>query len=100
MGTSTSASGTFTETPANCSDGTIVINNGNVTAQVSGSNDGITTMVKATINGSVSFSPIQAGQFPTESCSITVAASVSVNDSSGSVTSSSISGKIWGQPIN
>ena len=96
----TSASGTFTETPTNCSDGTIVINNGSVTAQVNGSNDGMTTKVSVMINGSVSFSPVQAGQFPTGSCPINVTASVSVSDSSGSVTSSSISGSICGQTIN
>ena len=100
MGSGTSASGTFTETPTNCSDGTIVINNGSVTAQVNGSNDGMTTKVSVMINGSVSFSPVQAGQFPTGSCPINVTASVSVSDSSGSVTSSSISGQICSQTIN
>lgn len=97
----TSASGTFTETPSSCSDGTLVINgNPNVTVAVQGNNDGVTTTVNLQIGGGVSFSPVQAGQFPKGSCSFNVTASVSVNDSSGSVTSSSISGSICGQTIN
>lgn len=98
-GSGTSAMGTFSETPTNCSDGTLVINNGNVTAVVQGNNNGMTTTVSVMINGGVSFSPVQAGQFPTGSCPINVTASVSVNDSSGSVTSS-ISGSICSQTIN
>jgi hypothetical protein len=100
----TSANGTFTETPSNCSDGTLVINgspgNPSVTVAVQGSDNGVTTTVNLQIGGGVSFSPVQAGQFPTESCSFNVNATVSVNDSSGSVTSSSISGSICGQTIN
>lgn len=97
---SNSASGTITETPSNCSDGTLVINgNPDVTARVQGSNNGMTTTVNVTIGGGVTFSPVQAGQFPTGSCMLNVAASVSVNDSSGSVTSSSISGSVCGQNI-
>jgi hypothetical protein len=99
--TSNSASGTITATPSNCSDGTLVINgNPDVTAAVQGSNNGVTTMVTLKIGGGVSFLPVQAGQFPTGSCPFNVTASVSVNDSSGSVTSSSISGSICGQTIN
>lgn len=99
--TSNSASGTITETPSNCSDGTLVINgHPDVTAGVQGNNNGVTTTVNLQIGGGVSFSPVQAGQFPTGSCSFNVTASVSVNDSSGSVTSSSISGSICGQTIN
>jgi len=100
-GSGTSASGTFTETPSSCSDGTLVINgNPDVTVAVQGNDNGVTTTVNLTIGGGVSFSPVQAGQFPTGSCSFNVTASVSVNDSSGSVTSSSISGSICGQTIN
>ncbi|HVH72816.1 MAG TPA: hypothetical protein VNB49_17140 [Candidatus Dormibacteraeota bacterium] len=97
---SNSASGTITETPRDCSDGTLVINgNPDVTVGVQGNNNGITTTVNVTIGGGVNFSPVQAGQFPTGSCTLNVAASVSVNDSSGSVTSSSISGSVCGQTI-
>ena len=100
-GSGTSANGTFTETPSNCSDGTLVINgNPNVTVAVQGSDNGVTTTVNLKIGGGVSFSPVQPGQFPTASCPFDVTASVSVNDSSGSVTSSSISGSICGQTIN
>src|SRR5215469_14092343 len=85
----TSASGTITETPSNCSDGTLVINGDpNVTATVQGSDNGVMTTVNLMIGGGVSFAPVQAGQFPSGSCSINVTASVAVNDSSRSVTSS------------
>jgi len=97
----TSASGTITETPSTCSDGTLVINGDpDVTATVQGSDNGVTTTVNLTIGGGISFSPVQPGQFPTGSCSLNVTASVSVNNSSGGVTSSSISGSICGQTIN
>jgi hypothetical protein len=100
-GSGTSASGTFTETPSSCSDGTLVINgNPDVTVSVQGNDNGVTTTVNLMIGGGVSFSPVQAGQFPTGSCSFNVTASVSVNDSNGSVTSSSISGSICSQTIN
>jgi len=104
MGTSNSAKGTFTLTPSSCSDGTLVIDanppaNPNVTVNVTGSDNGTMTMVNLTITGDVNFSPVQAGQFPTASCSISVNASVSVTDSSASV-SSKISGSICGQTIN
>ena len=100
-GSGTSANGTFAETPSNCSDGTLVINgNPDVTATVQGSDNGVTTTVNLKIGGGVSFSPVQAGQFPTGSCSLNVTASISVNNSSGSVTSSSISGSICNQAIN
>lgn len=100
-GSGTSASGTFTETPSSCSDGTLVINgNPDVTVTVQGSDNGVTTTVSLKIGGDVTFSPVQAGQFPAGSCSFDVTASVSVNDSSGSVTSNSISGSICGQTIN
>ena len=94
-----SASGTITATPSSCSDGTLVINgNPDVTADVQGNNNGVTTTVNVTIGGGVSFAPVQAGQFPTGSCTLNVTATVSVNDSSGSVTSS-ISGSVCGQTI-
>lgn len=96
---SNSASGTLTATPTNCSDGTLVINGDpDVTVGVQGSNNGMTTTVNAMIGGGVSFSPVQAGQFPTGSCMLNVTATVSVNDSNGSV-SSSISGSVCGQTI-
>ena len=98
-GASTSA--TMTETPSNCSDGTLVINgNPDVTVALQGNDNGVTTTVNLTMGGGVSFSPVQAGQFPKGSCSLNVTATFSVNDSSGSVTSSSISGSICGQTIN
>jgi hypothetical protein len=99
-----SATGTFTLTPTKCSDGTLVIDgdpNNPVMVNVTGTNVAMTTTVTVMISGTVNYTPVQAGQFPTGSCSFdNVTASVSVNDSSGSVTSSSISGKICGQTIN
>ena len=98
---STSASGTITETPSHCSDGTLVIDgNPDVTLGVQGNNNGIATAVNVKIDGGVRFSPVQAGQFPSGSCTCNLTASASVNDSSGSVTSCSISGSICGQTIN
>ena len=96
-----SANGTFTETFSGCSDGTLVID-GTVMATVTGNNDGTTTTVSVMISGTdISFKPVQEGQFPTgSSCSLSVKAVVSVSDSSGSVTPSSISGSICGQTIN
>ncbi|HKW33315.1 MAG TPA: hypothetical protein VJN92_09945 [Candidatus Acidoferrum sp.] len=97
----TSASGTITATPSSCSDGTLVISgNPDVTATVQANDNGVTTTVNLMIGGGVSFSPVRAGQFPTGSCSLNVTASFSVNNSSGSVTSSSISGSICGNTIN
>ncbi|HET8923217.1 MAG TPA: hypothetical protein VFN26_09515 [Candidatus Acidoferrum sp.] len=97
---SNSASGTITATPSNCSDGTLVINgNPDMTAGLQGSNNGVTTTVNVMIGGGVSFAPVQPGQFPTGSCMLNVTATVSVNDSNGSVTSSSISGSVCGQTI-
>jgi hypothetical protein len=99
-GSGTSATGTFTLTPSSCSNGNLVINgNPDVTVAVQGNDNGVTTTVNLTIGGGVSFLPVQAGQFPTGSCSLNITASVSVNDSSGSVPSSSISGSICGQTI-
>ena len=95
-----SASGTITATPSKCSDGTLVINgNPDVTANVQGNNNGVTTTVNVMIGGGVSFAPVQPGQFPTGSCTLNVTATVSVNDSNGSVTSSSMSGSVCGQKI-
>ncbi|HET6931774.1 MAG TPA: hypothetical protein VFI45_15715 [Candidatus Acidoferrum sp.] len=97
---SNSVSGTITETPSKCSDGALVINGDpDVTVGVQGNDNGITTTVNVLIGGGVKFSPVQAGQFPTGSCTLNVAASFSVNDSSGSVTSNSISGSVCGQII-
>lgn len=95
-----SASGTITLTPSSCSDGTLVINgNPNVTASVQANNNGVTTMVNVMIGGGVSFAPVHPGQFPTGSCTLNVTAAVSVNDSNGTVTSSSITGSVCGQMI-
>ncbi|HEV2196730.1 MAG TPA: hypothetical protein VGR55_14195 [Candidatus Acidoferrum sp.] len=95
-----SISATLTTTPSSCSDGTLVINgNPNVTASVQANNNGVMTAVNVMIGGGVSFSPVQPGQFPTGSCMLNVTATVSVNDSNGSVTSSSISGSVCGQTI-
>ena len=101
------ASGTFTLTPSDCSDGTLVIDppanppaNPNVTVKVTGNDSSGITTVNLMITGDVTFSPVQTGQFPSGSCSLSVNASVSVSDSSGSVTSSQINGSICGQTIN
>jgi len=97
----TSASGTITATPSSCSDGTLVISGDpNVTATVQGNDNGVMTTVNLTLGGGVSFSPVQAGQFPSGSCSLNVTASITVNNSTGMVTSSSTSGSICGQTIN
>ena len=96
----TSANGTITATPSKCSDGTLVIDgNPDVTATVQGNDNGVMTTVSLTIGGDVSFSPVQAGQFPSGSCSLNVAAMVTVNNSTG-MTTTSISGTICGQTIN
>jgi len=96
----TSANGTVTATPSKCSDGTLVIDgNPDVTATVQGNDNGVMTTVSLTIGGDVSFSPVQAGQFPSGSCSLNVAAMVTVNNSTG-MTTTSISGTICGQTIN
>jgi len=95
-----SISATLTATPSNCSDGTLVINgNPDVTAGVQANNNGVTTTVNVMIGGGVSFAPVQPGQFPTGSCMLNVTATISVNDSNGTVTSSSISGSVCGQMI-
>jgi hypothetical protein len=100
-GNNTSASGTLTETPSMCSDGTLVIGGDpDIAVGLQGSDNGVTTTVNLTIGGGVNFSPVQVGQFPTGSCQFSVNASASVNDSTGSVTSSSISGSICGQSIS
>ena len=97
---STSANGTITATPKSCSDGTLVINgNPDVTATVNGSDNGVMTTVSLMIGGGVTFSPVQAGQFPSGSCSLNVSAMVTVTNSTGA-TASSISGSICGQTIN
>ena len=70
MASGMSASGTFTETPSGCSDGTLVIDgNPNVVVGVTGTDNGTTTTVNLTIGGSVNFKPVQGGQFPMGSCS-------------------------------
>ena len=95
-----SAMGTITETPSGCSDGTLIINGApNVMATVTGNDTGVATTVSLMISGGVSFSPVQAGQFPSGTCALNVSASVTVTDSSGSVTSSSISGSVCDQTI-
>jgi hypothetical protein len=96
-----STSGMITETPSNCSDGTFVINGDpDVTLGLQGNDNGITTTVNLMIGGGVSFSPVQARQFPAGSCKCNLTASATVSDSTHSVTSCSVSGSICGQAIN
>jgi hypothetical protein len=94
----TSASGTISETPTNCSDGTLVLN-GDVMIGVQASNNGTTTMVNATISGDISFSPVQTGQFPTGSCTSNLSISASVDDNTGALTCS-VGGSICGYALN
>jgi hypothetical protein len=96
-----SASGTLTETPSNCSDGTADISGDpSITVGLQGSDNGISTSVNVTISGGVSFSPVQVGQFPTGSCSCNLRLSGTLNDSSQAVTACSVTGTICGQNIN
>lgn len=94
----TSASGNITETPTNCSDGTLVLN-GDVMIDAQANNNGTTTMVNVTIGGDISFSPVQTGQFPSGSCTSNLNITASVDDSTGALTCS-IGGSICGQPLN
>ena len=99
--TSTSLSGSVTETPHSCSDGTVILNgNPDVTVGVQGNDNGTTATVSITIGGGVSYGPAAGVQFPSGSCSCNVTASASVNDSTGNVTSSSISGSVCGQSVD
>jgi len=98
---STSTSAMITETPTRCSDGTLVINGDpDIMVGLQGNDNGVTTTVNATIGGGVSFAPVQPGQFPTGSCKCNLTASASVNDSTHTLTSCSISGSICSQTIN
>jgi hypothetical protein len=99
--TSNSVGGKITETPSNCSDGTADISGDpNITVGLQGSDNGISTSVSVTIDGGVSFSPVQAGQFPSGSCTCNLTVSGTVNDGSGTVTACSVSGSVCGQNIN
>lgn len=99
--TSTSVSGKITETPSNCSDGTVDINGDpNITTGLQASDNGISTSVSVTLDGGVNFSPVQAGQFPSGSCTCNLTASGAVNDSTGTVTACTVSGSICGQSVN
>jgi len=99
--TSNSASATITATPSNCSDGTVDISGDpNITVGLQSSDNGISTSVNVTISGGVSFSPVQAGQFPSGSCSCNLTIRGTVNDSDHAVTACSLSGSICGQSIN
>jgi hypothetical protein len=99
--TTNSVSGKITETPSNCSDGTADISGDpNITVGLQASDNGISTSVSVTIDGGVSFSSVQAGQFPSGSCTCNLAVNGAVNDSNGTVTACSVSGTICGQTIN
>jgi hypothetical protein len=99
--TSNSVSETVTETPSNCSDGTVVINGDpNISVDLQASDNGITTTANIRIDGGVSWSPVQAGQFPSGSSSFNLTLSGTVNDSSQTVTACSISGSIDGQSFS
>jgi len=98
---SSSASLNITETPTNCSDGTLVINGDpDVTLKGQINNNGTTTSVSISIGGGISFSPVTAGQFPTGSCKSNLQINVSITDSSSTETSCSISGSICGVAMN
>ena len=95
-GNSTSANGTITATPANCSDGTLLINGDpslTVTAQGSVSNN--TTTVQLVLTGEISFAPVQGGQFPTGTCTANVTVNAS-NDALINLWQCSVSGSICG----
>jgi len=99
--TSNSVSGSVTETPSNCSDGTVEVGGDpDVTVSLQGSDNGISTSVNVTLSGGVSWSPVQGGQFPTGSGSFRLTLTGTLNDSDKTVTACSISGSIAGQNIN
>jgi hypothetical protein len=62
--------------------------------------NGTTTTLNLTLGGGISFAPVQAGQFPAGNCNSNVTANVSISDSSGSLTSCSVSGSICGQNLS
>lgn len=100
-GSTVSATGTVTETPSNCSDGTLVINgNPNVTIAVQASDNKTTSTATFGIQGNVSFSPVQSGQFPPGTCAISnLNVTGSANDSTRAVTCS-ISGSMCGETVS
>jgi hypothetical protein len=71
-----------------------------MTLGVQGSDNGTTTTVNMTVDGGVSFAPAPGEQFPAGSCTCNLSTSVTANDSTGSMTSCSISGSLCGQSIN
>ena len=96
----TSASVTITETPASCSDGTLVINgNPDMTIGAQVNDNGTTTTVDVTIGGDISFSPVKTGQFPTGSCTSNLSISASVSDSTGAATCS-VGGSLCGFSVS
>jgi len=98
---SSSASLSLTLTPASCSDGTLVINgNPNLTLDAQATESGTTTTATASIDGDIAFSPVQTGQFPTGSCASNLSINVSISDSTGSLTSCSVSGTVCGETVN
>jgi hypothetical protein len=100
-GSSNSVSGSITETPSNCSDGTVDISGApNMKVNLNASDNGVSTSLNVTLSGGVSFSAVQAGQFPSGSCSCNLTISGTVNDSNASVTACSVRGSICGQSIN
>jgi hypothetical protein len=99
--TNNSVNGSATETPTNCSDGTVDVGGApNITLGLQGSDNGISTSVNVTLSGGVSWSPVQAGQFPSGSGSFNLTLSGTVNDSNKTVTACSITGSIDGQSIS
>jgi hypothetical protein len=99
--TSSTGSLDLTLTPAGCSDGSIVINgNPSITMDAQATNNGTTTTATATIDGDISFSPVQAGQFPSGSCTSNLSINVAISDSTGSLSTCSVSGSMCGQTVN
>jgi hypothetical protein len=98
---SSSASLDLTLTPASCSDGTLVLNgNPDITVNAQGSANGTTVTVTASIGGDVAFAPVQAGAFPAGSCASDLSVNASASESTGELTSCSISGTICGYTVN
>jgi hypothetical protein len=98
---SSSGSLDLTLTPAGCSDGTLVINgNPSITMDAQATDNGTTTTATATIDGDISFSPVQAGQFPSGSCSSNLSLNLAILDSTGTLATCSVSGSMCGQTVS
>jgi hypothetical protein len=100
-GSESETSLSLTMTPSSCSDGTLVMNgNPDVTLNAKESDNGTTTTVSLSVGGDISFAPVTTGAFPTGSCGSDLSVNISVSDSTGSLTSCSISGSICGESVN